>query len=195
MKDINKMLISALSAFVIKCCGVEIALFSKGTDIMALSEKEHHELLAFNTGKPIIITPTNALSEFFEYDVVIYVRTISSSTPNFIRAVQLKMKFSSTYPAAPPLVCLFRTALFHPNFSVDGNWCGNVIEENESLSDYMLRLVRVIQFKEINPEQIANRNAMAWYNRMKDSELFPTGNINYNAKPRISIIKINDVAN
>jgi hypothetical protein len=161
---------------------------------MALSSKERQELLSFNTGEPIIVVPNNALEEYEAYMVVIYVRTVSDCKPSFVKSVQLKMKIPLAYPSESPLISLHGIKLFHPNFTADGIWLGSAIQENETISECLLRLVRTIQFKAINTEHIGNRNAMAWYNKMKDSDIFPTDKVNYHPKPRISIIRVNESA-
>ena len=159
---------------------------------MALSEQEKRELLSFNTGEPIVMTSCDSSDNYDRYNVVAFIRSITDSSPQYTKSVQLSIDFPFSYPDVSPIVCLNRTQLFHPNFTAKGVWLSNKIQVHESLSEYLMRLIRVIQFKEIDLECIANRNAMAWYNKHKDSELFPTDKINYNAKPRISIININE---
>jgi len=66
------------------------------------------------------------------------------------------------------------------------------MKNGEGISDYMIRLVRAIQFQEVSSEYVADRNAMAWYNKRKESGLFPTDSTIYQPKPKIRIIKINE---
>ena len=161
---------------------------------MALTEQEKRELLSFNTGEPIVVTTCDSLNDYDEYSVIVFIRTITDPTPQYIKSVQLKIVFSKYYPNDPPIVRLFKTRLFHPNFSANGIWLCNAMRIKETISDYLMRLVRTMQFKEIDVECVADRNAMAWYNKMKSNDIFPTDKINYAIKPRISVIKINDRA-
>ena len=159
---------------------------------MILSKQEKQELLSYNSGEPIIVTPIATSDESEEYKITMFVRTIKNPTPRYIDSVQLKLSFFQSYPRIPPCVYLYKTHLFHPNFTTEGVWLGNVIRDKETISDYLMRLIRTIQFKEIDLSHIADRNAMAWYNRKKNGGIFPTDKINYSARPRISIFRVNE---
>lgn len=158
---------------------------------MALSEHIRNELLSFNSGEPIIVTPCSTNNDCALYSLTMFVRTIADPAPVFIKSVQLILRFPEAFPHDSPIVNLNNTQLFHPNFTADGEWASNSMAINETISDYIMRLVRNIQFKEIDMEHIANRNAMAWFNRKRDSGIFPTDIINYRYKPSITIYKIN----
>ena len=156
-------------------------------------EQTRKELLSFCTGEPIIATLCNRSENLEEYHLLIYVRSISDFVPTYVQSIQLHFLLTANYPYEPPKV-KHKTNLFHPNFSASsGEWADNAVRQYETIEDYLLRLIRVLQFKEINADKVANRNAMAWYNKRLDSGLFPTDRINYNAKPRITIKNINNV--
>lgn len=159
---------------------------------MALSEKERQELLSFNTGEPIIITPCDLADSSYKYNIVAFIRSIADPTPRYVKSVQMTITFPESYPADSPSVCLYKTQLFHPNFTVHGKWTDNSVRNDETLSDYLMRLIKTMQFKEINAETVADRNAMAFYHKNKDRGVFPTDKVNYNTKPRISIIRVNE---
>lgn len=161
---------------------------------MPITQEERKELLTYDNGKPIIITKNDRSETCEEYSLLVFVRTTASSTPEYVRSVSLRLLFPVDYPAESPSVFVRHGRLFHPNFTDDGQWVGSKIEDHESLSEYLMRLVRVLQYKEIDRNSIANRNAMVWYNKNKDSGLFPTDHINYSIKPRISIYRINEHA-
>jgi hypothetical protein len=61
--------------------------------------------------------------------------------------------------------------MFHPNFTATGEWPDDSTHTNETMEAYLIRLVKVLQLKEINTDKIADRNAMAWYNKNRDVEL------------------------
>lgn len=161
---------------------------------MALSEEEKRELLSFNTGEPIVVTPCDSSDDCDKYNIVIFVRTIADPTPQYIESVQLTILYSASYPNESPSVRLCKTQLFHPNFTGNGMWISNAIQDGETISKYLMRLIRTLQFKEIDIKNIADRNAMAWYNKHRNGGIFPTDQINYNAKPRISIIRVNEAS-
>ena len=155
-------------------------------------EKVRREMLAFCTGEPIIVTLSTTAECFDEYNLLIFVRSISDYIPTYIQSVQLHLLLPIKHPDAAPIVKLYKTKLFHPNFSASGEWADNVMRQDETIADYLMRLIRVLQFKEINADKAADRNAMAWYNRNVGSKIFPTDRINYNVKPHISVKRINN---
>ena len=162
---------------------------------MPITEHQKQELLLFNDGKPLIVTAQDLSDNNNEFSLTVYIRTISSPTPEFIKAVSLLVFFSADFPKEEPNVRLFRCQLFHPNFTDTGEWLGSTMCENESLSEYLMRLVRVLQYKNIDTECVGKRNAMAWYNKNKEKGLLPTDIINYSVKPikpQITILRLND---
>lgn len=156
-------------------------------------EQTRKELLSFCTGEPVIATLCMAAESFDEYNLQVFVRSISDHAPTHIQSVRLHLILPIEYPDFPPIVKLYKTKLFHPNFSASGEWTDNIVRQAETIEDYLMRLIRVLQFKEINTDKVADRNAMAWYNRNINSGIFPTDRINYNKKPRIAIKRINNV--
>jgi hypothetical protein len=91
------------------------------------------------------------------------------------------------FPNQSPTVRLLECELLHPNFAKSGEWTGSDLRTGELFEDYLLRLVRVLQYKEIDVDNIGDRNAMAWYNKHKNGTVFPTDSINYSPRPRIAI--------
>ena len=158
---------------------------------MLLNENQKNELLSFNDGKPIIVVPSTISDEINDFDLIIFVRTISQSIPTYVKSVRIRLSFSLHSPIEHPHVYLLQDQLFHPNFTAEGKWLSSELKCNEALSDYLMRLVRVLQFKEIDIENIANRNAMAWYNKNRGTGMFPTDIINYAVKTQITILNKN----
>jgi hypothetical protein len=154
-----------------------------------LSPAQINELLSFTNGEPIIVTPV-IVEDLITYNLVIYVKTLADSKPTYISSVTANLSLKPGNDIYP-FVKLKDSVIFHPNFTIDGIWIDSNIKESETISDYLFRLVRVLQFKEINREHIGDRNAMAWYNKNSYSGIFPTDLINYHSKPHISIVKVN----
>jgi len=155
---------------------------------------QREELLSFNDGNPFIITQKDNSDGNEKFGVLVFVRTISSPKPEYTSSIPLLLSFSPAFPIEPATIQLDQCQFFHPNFTDDGYWVDAELRNEESLFEFLMRLVRVLQYKDINVKHIANRNAMAWYNSHKNTDLFPTDAINYSAKPRISIHKINENA-
>ncbi|MDR0918193.1 MAG: hypothetical protein LBM93_02935 [Oscillospiraceae bacterium] len=153
------------------------------------SATQINELLSFNSGEPIIVTPCGT-EQNFNYDLVIFVKTLTNTQPTFVSSVSAVISLISQ-DGYYPFVKLKNTRIFHPNFTATGVWTGSNIMPSETVSDYLMRLVKVLQFKEIDVENIGNRNAMAWYNKNVSTGIFPTDPINYHTKSRISIIQVN----
>lgn len=158
-----------------------------------LLEQTRREILSFCTGEPIIATLNTMAESFDEYHLLIFVRSISDYIPTYIQSVQLHLFLPVDYPATSPTVRLYKTKLFHPNFTASGEWADHIMRQGETMEEYLMRLIRVLQFKEVNEDKIADRNAMAWYNKNICNEIFPTDRINYNVKPRITINGINNM--
>jgi ubiquitin-protein ligase len=159
---------------------------------MSITVSQREELLSFNDGNPLIVTPHESSDCIESFNILAFVRTISSPAPKYISSVSLLLLVPATFPAETPAVQLSQCRTFHPNFTDDGRWLGSELENNESLSAYLMRLIRVLQYKEIDTENIANRNAMAWYNAHRGLGTFPTDPINYLLKPRIAIHRISE---
>jgi len=159
---------------------------------MSITQNQRDELLSLNDSKPFIITQKDSSEDHENFSVQVFVRTTISSAPKFVDSVSMLLSFPSAFPIKAPLICVGQCRFFHPNFTDDGQWLEAKLENNESLSEYLMRLIRVLQYKEIDTENVANRNAMAWYNKHRGSDLFPTDPINYSVKPRISIHRINE---
>lgn len=153
------------------------------------------ELCSFTSGEPVIATLRDSDESHAEFSLLIFVRSISDFVPTYTDNVELLITLSEEYPNISPQVRLSRGKLFHPNFTAEGKWVDNELRPGETIESYILRLVRVLQFKEIASHAIGNRNAVAWYNKNADSGLFPSDRINYHEKPRIRIKKMRTPVN
>jgi len=149
------------------------------------------ELLTYCDGSPLIIVRDEEKAYDAVLKLIAYVKTVENPEKPFVNAVSLSMRMDNKEQKLVPTVRTDSCRLFHPNFTDDGLWCCAEFEPNETVSSYLERLVRNLQFKHIDDNRIGNRNAMAWYHRKKNSGLFPTDPINYHFKPQINILHIN----
>lgn len=159
---------------------------------MSMTIDQKTELLSYKDGKPLIITQRDGSNDNELFSLLAFVRSVSSPAPDFTSSVSMLLSLPATFPTDSPMVHLSQGRIFHPNFTDDGRWLGSELLNNESLSEYLMRLIKVLQYKEIDTEKIANRNAMAWYNAHRGANVFPTDPINYSARSRILIHRINE---
>lgn len=150
------------------------------------------ELESFKTGEPLIITRSGFDEEGYVYSIIAYIHTIDDWTPQYTDSVHMRMFLPFTYPINSPNVKVLSKGFFYPNFTADGVWADGEINENESIFDYLSRLILALQYKDISTTAIGNRNVMGWYNREKGKNIFPTDKINYNHTMRIQILNRND---
>jgi hypothetical protein len=68
-----------------------------------------------------------------------------------------------------------RPAPFHPNWWESGKWCYGTWMPSESLGNFVIRMIKTLQFDQsiTNPESPANRDANVWYLSNKYSGWFP----------------------
>ena len=99
----------------------------------SLKKREHtleqakQVLRSINKGEPMIATFEKEEDGVGVYGLVVFVRTIADFTSRYIHAVQLKMYLPERFPSVSPRIVLYKTTLFHPNFSADGIWLANEI--------------------------------------------------------------------
>lgn len=159
---------------------------------MSITIEQKTELLSYKEGKPFIITQRDGSCGNDIFSILAFVRTVSTPVPVYTDSVSMTLTIPTSFPTEAPMIRLTQGKLFHPNFTDDGFWIGSGLENNESVYEYLMRLVRTLQYKEIDRKKIANRNAMAWYNANKETNIFPTDTFNYSVSPRISIQRINE---
>ena len=83
----------------------------------------------------------------------------------------------SDYPRYKPL-CQISTPIWHPNFR-DGQICiGDIWGAGESLSDIIINIGDMIQYKSWNSSSPLSADAAKW--AIENKHLFPVGNINLN---------------
>ena|ERR1700694_285185 len=100
------------------------------------------------------------------YELIVSVRTIIGPEPSYRDRHVLNLQLPSDYPNAPPLITMTtRPQPFHPNWFANGRWCHGQSSIAEGLGNFVIRMVRTLQYDtEItNPDSPANAEARDWY--------------------------------
>ena len=111
-----------------------------------------------------------------EYDLVVKIRTIIASGPEYRERHKIKIILPENYPFSAPLTTMItKPQPFHPNWYPNGKWCYGYWEVSEGLGHHIIRMIRTLQFDpEItNPNSAANNKAKSWYLKNRDQKLFP----------------------
>lgn len=115
-----------------------------------------------------------------EYEITINVRTIegigTNGKPKYRNSSKVILTLPADYPrVAPKVVMQTRPKPFHPNWFPGMNWCYGTWFPSEALGDYVIRMVKTLQFdKDItNENSPADVEANEWYKRNINSGLFP----------------------
>lgn len=98
---------------------------------------------------------------------------------------QVEIYLHADYPKLKPY-CFIKTPIFHPNFR-DGKICiGDHWNAGESISDIVVHIGDMIQYRSFNPKSPLNAEAARW--SLENRHLFPAGNIDlWLPEPEISI--------
>lgn len=122
--------------------------------------------------KPIVGTPPYVES----YELIVNVRTIIGSGPNYRDNHIIRVTLPPTYPIAAPLIVMQSSPQpFHPNWYRDKRWCYGTWDIAEGLGHHVIRMIRTLQFdREItNPNSPANLDARDWYLANQNRNYFP----------------------
>lgn len=88
---------------------------------------------------------------------------------------EVEITLHADYPRYKP-ICKILTPIWHPNFR-DGQICiGDIWGAGESLSDIIINIGDMIQYKSWNSYSPLSADAAKW--AMENKHLFPVGNIN-----------------
>lgn len=113
-----------------------------------------------------------------KYHVTYYVNGIYLLEDGRIETLgqhEVEIELHSEYPRYKPL-CKILTPIWHPNFR-DGQICiGDIWGAGESLSDIIINIGDMIQYKSWNSFSPLSADAAAW--AMENKHLFPVGNVN-----------------
>jgi len=115
-----------------------------------------------------------------EYEITINVHTIysvdSSGRPLHRESNVVHLTIHNDYPTVAPMVRMITTpAPYHPNWYTDGRWCYGSWNPTESLGDYVIRMIKTLQYDSFitNENSPANSAARDWYIANKNSGWFP----------------------
>ena len=126
--------------------------------------------------KNIIVTPIgDEMPE--KYNVTYFVNGIYLLPDGRIETLgrhEVEITLHSDYPRYKP-ICKILTPIWHPNFR-DGQICiGDIWGAGESLSDIIINIGDMIQYKSWNSYSPLSADAAQW--AMENKHLFPVGNI------------------
>ncbi len=126
--------------------------------------------------KNIIVTPIGEEPPE-KYHVTYFVNGIYLLPDGSIETLgrhEVEISLPSEYPRYKP-VCTIQTPIWHPNFR-DGQICiGDIWGAGESLSDIIVNIGDMIQYKSWNSYSPLSADAAQW--AMENKHLFPVGNI------------------
>ena len=142
--------------------------------------------------KNIIVTPIGEEPPE-KYHVTYFVNGIYMLPDGKIETLnrhEVEITLHADYPRYKP-ICKITTPIWHPNFR-DGQICiGDIWGAGESLSDIIINIGDMIQYKSWNSYSPLSAEAAQW--AMDNKHLFPVGNIELNiadyasAKDKVNI--------
>lgn len=130
----------------------------------------------FAEHKNIVVTPIGDEPPQ-KYHVTYYVNGIYLQPDGRIEMLgrhDIEIELHSEYPRYKP-ICKILTPIWHPNFR-DGQICiGDIWGAGESLTDIIINIGDMIQYKSWNSYSPLSADAAAW--AMDNKHLFPVGNV------------------
>ncbi len=131
----------------------------------------------FSGHKNIIVTPIGDVPPE-KYHVTYFVNGIYLLPDGRIETLgrhEIEITLHADYPRYKP-ICKILTPIWHPNFR-DGQICiGDIWGAGESLSDIIINIGDMIQYKSWNSYSPLSADAAQW--AMENKHLFPVGNVN-----------------
>lgn len=107
-----------------------------------------------------------------DYAIVIKnIESLVGTTPyNYIKATEheFNIKIPPGYPNRHHPNVFFKKTIFHPNWWDDGRLCYGEWESNTTLSEFVIDIVRMMQFDIVNTKSPANHEANSWYIQNKN---------------------------
>ncbi len=129
--------------------------------------------------KNIVVTPIGEEPPE-KYHVTYYVNGIYLQPDGRIETLgrhEVEITLHAEYPRYKP-ICKILTPIWHPNFR-DGQICiGDIWGAGESLTDIIINIGDMIQYKSWNSYSPLSADAAAW--AMDNKHLFPVGNVDLN---------------
>jgi ubiquitin-protein ligase len=123
-------------------------------------------------------TPLKGKPPYVEdYRLTIKVNAITAPKPRYRKKHYVRLTLPPTYPSSPPLVSMMSTpAPYHPNWYTNGVWCFGEWLSHESLGEFVVRMVKSLQYQPgfTSAGCAANSDALEWYAHGAPRSLFPT---------------------
>jgi len=131
------------------------------------------------------------------YEITFKINSIVGVGPQYRNEHKVRIDFPAGYPLSdhPKTICLSKPYPFHPNWYATGEWCyGSATRCTEGLGDYVVRLMRVLQFDTgiIDVTSSANSAASTWYTANKNKGYFPCDNQTI-PHPRKGIVVLGEI--
>lgn len=131
-------------------------------------------------GNVISWVPTKGTAPYVEeYRITVNVRTIigvENHSPKYRYSSVVLITLPPDYPRGKPQTKMVSSPQpFHPNWWPDQRWCEGAWFMSEALGDYVIRMVKTLQFDPdiTNEHSPANAEARDWYVSNKYLEIFP----------------------
>ncbi len=133
----------------------------------------------FKNHKNIVVTPLG-IEPYEKYHVTYYVNGIyldDTGKVNVLNTHEVEIILHAEYPTYKP-ICKIFTPIWHPNFR-EGQICiGDIWGAGESLTDIIINIGDMIQYKSWNSSSPLSADAARW--ALENKSLFPVGNVNLN---------------
>ncbi len=122
-------------------------------------------------------TPTKGNAPYVEaYRLKVNVRSIIDHSPQYRESHEIHLELPDRYPIdAPKANMISKPVIFHPNWFADSRWCYGTWDIAEGLGDYVMRMVRTLQYDMTitNENSPANTSAKDWYVSNRNRGIFP----------------------
>jgi ubiquitin-protein ligase len=141
-----------------------------------------NDFQAMNNIKGHIIDwqPIKGTAPYVEaYRLTVNVRSIKGEGPQYRDQHEITVELPEGYPNAKPMTKMIsKPVVYHPNWWADGRWCEGYWDIAEGLGDYVIRMIRTLQYDpEItNENSPANSEAKGWYLANRNRGIFPCDN-------------------
>ena len=146
-------------------------------DVRRARLKSDYEQISNMVGPVLSFRALSGTAPYIDsYEITININSIISSTPTYRNKHVIRVDLGPQYPTTKPsTVMITKPQPFHCNWWESGAYCCGTWSPSEKFGDYLVRLMRTLQFdKEItNPNSPANPTAKDWYLSKINSGLFP----------------------
>ena len=169
-------------------CLIQVLVDLKGNERITPRQRIRNKRLASDyeemnllRGKVISWKPIRGEKPHIEeYELTVNIRTIvgfdENKRPIYRETSVIRLYLNADYPTSAPDIRMVNTPFpFHPNWWTSGRWAHGAWKINESLGEFVHKMIKSLQYEPVmtNPATPANREAADWYIKNKDSGWFP----------------------